>query len=122
MKIRSYYDSIDGKYSAMDIIWMHNLCFAVGNAFKYLVRAGKKSPETYKDLNKALDYLNEFIVSPYSHEVIPGKYNVNVSKMFDVDDKLNEIIILICDTTNFLYHGQIRKAKQLLEDYIQCAA
>jgi len=44
------------KYEAIDIIEDYNLDFHLGNAIKYILRAGKKD-DKLKDLNKAIWYL-----------------------------------------------------------------
>ena len=44
------------KYEAIDIIEDYNLDFHLGNAIKYILRAGKKD-DKLKDLNKAMWYL-----------------------------------------------------------------
>ncbi len=42
---------------AIDIIEAYDLNFCVGNAIKYILRAGKKSNNKTEDLNKAIWYL-----------------------------------------------------------------
>lgn len=50
------------KYEVIDIIDDYNLNFNIGNACKYILRAGKKSKDTYvQDLNKAMWYINREI-------------------------------------------------------------
>jgi len=53
----SHYNS--GSIEVIDAIEDWNLGFSLGNAVKYISRAGKKSPETYlQDLEKAVWYIN----------------------------------------------------------------
>lgn len=52
----------DGKIEVWDYIKDKNLNYFLGNAIKYISRAGKKSKETYvQDLEKAIAYLNKEI-------------------------------------------------------------
>lgn len=47
-----------GQVQVIDIIKMYQLDFALGNATKYLLRAGKKDVNTYvQDLEKAVWYI-----------------------------------------------------------------
>ena len=48
------------KFEVIDIIEDYNLGFCMGNAIKYLLRAGKKDDEI-QDLNKALWYVQRRI-------------------------------------------------------------
>ena len=51
-----------GGIETIDIIEAFGLDFCLGNAVKYILRAGKKSPETFgEDLKKAVWYLNRAI-------------------------------------------------------------
>lgn len=53
---------IDGKIEAIDFIEDKKLDFHLGNAVKYIARAGKKNPTEYKqDLEKARWYLDRKI-------------------------------------------------------------
>ena len=50
-----------GEYEAIDVIEDWKLGFHLGNALKYICRAGKKDPEKLKeDIEKAIWYLNRF--------------------------------------------------------------
>lgn len=52
----------DGKIEVIDFIEDKNLGYHLGNAVKYISRAGKKDPEkTAEDLRKAVWYLNRYI-------------------------------------------------------------
>lgn len=51
-----------GKIEAIEVIEDQKLDFHLGNAFKYLVRAGHKDPDTFvEDLQKAIWYLKRRI-------------------------------------------------------------
>lgn len=52
----------DGKIEVIDFIEDKKLGFHLGNAVKYIARAGKKNPEkTGEDLRKAIWYINRYI-------------------------------------------------------------
>lgn len=52
----------DGKIEVIDFIEDKNLGFHLGNAVKYIARAGKKDPaKTVEDLNKAKWYIQRHI-------------------------------------------------------------
>lgn len=58
----SYYNS--GKIEVIDFIEDQNLDFCLGNAVKYISRAGKKDPDKMiEDLEKARWYINHKIAS-----------------------------------------------------------
>jgi len=51
-----------GTYEAINVIKEWELNFALGNAVKYICRAGRKNPKTLiQDLEKAVFYLNSEI-------------------------------------------------------------
>lgn len=49
-----------GKFEVIDIIEAFNLNFSMGNAIKYILRAGKKGSRQ-EDLKKAIWYINREI-------------------------------------------------------------
>ena len=52
----------DSGHEVIDVIEAWGLNFNLGNAIKYIARAGKKDPKKYKeDLNKAVWYINNQI-------------------------------------------------------------
>lgn len=56
----AYYTS--GKIEVIDYIEDQKLPYHLGNAIKYISRAGKKDPEkTVEDLQKAVWYINRYI-------------------------------------------------------------
>lgn len=57
----SHYGGKDNLYEAIKIIEAHNLGFHLGNAIKYILRAGKKTSDPTEDLEKAIFYLNRQI-------------------------------------------------------------
>lgn len=59
----------DGKIEVIDFIQDKKLGFCLGNAVKYIARAGKKDPsKVIEDLKKAAWYLNREI------EMLEGKH------------------------------------------------
>jgi hypothetical protein len=52
-----HYGGKKNTYEAIKVIEAHNLDFCLGNAVKYILRAGKKDDIT-QDLEKAIWYLN----------------------------------------------------------------
>ena len=51
-----------GKYEVIDVIDDWKLGFSLGNAVKYIARAGKKDPsKEIEDLRKAVFYINHEI-------------------------------------------------------------
>jgi hypothetical protein len=60
-----HYGGKGNPYEVVKIIeangWLEGFC--LGNTTKYIMRAGKKSPDKIQDLEKGLWYLNYFIES-----------------------------------------------------------
>ena len=62
----NYYGGKDNTYEVFKALeaWGLDKDFYLGNVIKYVVRAGKKNPDTYKeDLHKAMVYLQKRIES-----------------------------------------------------------
>jgi hypothetical protein len=58
----AHYGGAENPYEAIKVINAWSLGFALGNAVKYISRAGKKDPEKLvEDLRKAAWYLNHEI-------------------------------------------------------------
>lgn len=58
----SHYGGKDNPYEAIKVIRAWKLGFSLGNAVKYIARAGKKDPsKTIEDLKKARWYIDEEI-------------------------------------------------------------
>lgn len=56
-----HYGGAANPYEAIKVIDALGLNFALGSAFKYLARAGKKSPDPVEDLKKARWYIDHEI-------------------------------------------------------------
>jgi hypothetical protein len=57
----AHYGGADNPYEAIKIIEAWSLGFCLGNVVKYILRAGKKSPDMLADLRKARWYLDREI-------------------------------------------------------------
>jgi uncharacterized protein DUF3310 len=60
----------DTTYEVIKVIHAWNLGFNLGNAVKYIARAGRKKPDKIEDLKKAIFYIN------YEIELLEGKREV----------------------------------------------
>jgi hypothetical protein len=66
-----HYGGKDNVYEAIKVIRAWRLGFCLGNAVKYIARAGKKDPaKEIEDLKKAVWYLNEHIKELEGGEVV----------------------------------------------------
>lgn len=57
----AHYGGADNPYEAIKVIEAWDLGFCLGNAVKYIARAGKKHPDRIVDLRKAIWYINREI-------------------------------------------------------------
>ncbi len=57
----AHYGGADNLYEAIKVIEAWGLGFCLGNAVKYISRAGVKSPDPLEDLRKARWYLDREI-------------------------------------------------------------
>jgi hypothetical protein len=68
-----------GGMESIDIIETYRLGFAVGNAVKYLLRAGRKSDDPRQDLEKARWYVQRAGARPrYDLQFAPASENAHV--------------------------------------------
>lgn len=59
-----HYGGKDNPYEAIKVIMAWNLDFCLGNAVKYISRAGKKDPKKEEeDIRKAVWYLEKYLSS-----------------------------------------------------------
>lgn len=56
-----YYGGESNVYECIKVIEAWNLGFHLGNALKYINRAGKKSDDPKQDLEKAIWYIQRYI-------------------------------------------------------------
>lgn len=70
----AHYGGEDNLYEAIKVIEAWNLNFHLGNAVKYISRAGKKDDKkTIEDLEKAIWYIKRHIKIHGQHLYQPGK-------------------------------------------------
>lgn len=100
-----YYKSEDGKLEAFDVIDSFGLNFNLGNALKYIIRAGKKDDKE-KDLRKAITYLER--------EINPNKKNNNLEDLEDVT-RSNESKMLELNMLSDLQEKLMLNLKRTME-------
>ena len=106
----------DGKYECIDFIHQYGLGFDLGNAVKYITRAGIKNKDTYiQDLEKALWYLEHHIKDPIS-PVVFSKPN-----MIPVDDYCHDKMLTdeLTRVIEDIVNDDIGTAAWILTKYIQ---
>ena len=106
----------DGKYECIDFIHQYGLGFDLGNAVKYITRAGIKSENTYiQDLEKALWYLEHHIKDPIN-PVVFSKHN-----MIPVDDYCHDKMLTdeLTRVIEDIVNDDIGTAAWILTKYIQ---
>lgn len=80
----------DGKIEVIDFIEDKKLGFHLGNAVKYISRAGKKDPaKTVEDLEKAIWYIKRFIEDYKEKESEHFEAEVSSKNNGDFDGDLN---------------------------------
>ena len=106
----------DGKYECIDFIESWGLGFHLGNAVKYITRAGKKDPKkTKEDLEKALWYLERF--TKYNHNVAANSSLDPISPVEYCNDKgLNPELSTVVNTITM---GRAQQAAYLLRVYLE---
>ena len=108
----------------IDFIESHKLGFSDGNAVKYLVRAGKKNPDTeIEDLEKALWYINRLIEKKYKMQYFGGILVPELVTAHQLNDSVGRIIACIvlgsfikARTKLTAYISDLKKAKENLAD------
>jgi hypothetical protein len=77
------------KYEPIKVIRDWNLGFSLGNAVKYISRAGRKDPlKTIEDLKKAIYYIQDEINVLSESEVHEQKFEYHVSQQMIADGRL----------------------------------
>ena len=86
----SHYTS--GDIEAIDAIWStgHGFGYCVGNALKYLLRAGKKAKDPVEDLRKAHWYLS-FLLSKLTDSADPRESREKLVHEFKVTEDYESI-------------------------------
>lgn len=76
-----HYGGEDNPYETIKVIEAWNMDFNLGNAIKYISRAGKKNNKVVEDLKKAIFYIDR--------EIQNYQLNLNV---LEINDKINQDI------------------------------
>lgn len=118
----------DGKYEVIDFIEQWGLPYHLGNAVKYICRAGKKDPDKYvEDLEKALWYIHRWNSKENSEDYAYRKLSIRrndkkIKHSEFVKDKglppqLGHVIFgcISYDDLN----GSIKRAERILRKYIE---
>lgn len=97
----------DGGYETIDFIEKMQLGYHLGNAVKYISRAGKKTADPIEDLNKAMWYLDRLMAIDVWDSTIKLQWlNDDIIKYCDAKGMGNDyfhLIFLIC--SNELTHA-----------------
>ena len=91
----SYY--ADGKIEVIEFIEDKNFGYCLGNAIKYISRAGKKSKETeIQDLQKAVWYINRRIQElSEQQETVNHEVPENCNRKVPSSDDIREILCMV---------------------------
>jgi hypothetical protein len=69
----AHYGGAENPYEALKVIEAWGLGFCLGNAVKYISRAGRKDPDAYvEDLRKARWYLDRQIAAAEARRELKG--------------------------------------------------
>lgn len=115
-----HYGGADNAYEAIKVIEAWELDFCLGNAVKYISRAGKKETDkTVQDLEKAKWYLERKISQLKSADGV----NINMSKQTAVDYLVKELSSILgpLETKpmqDLLMVDAINKAKQMEKEQL----
>ena len=105
----------EGKIEVIEYILDRNMNFCIGNAIKYLARAGFKYEDKYlEDLNKALWYLEKEVENPFNKNEI-GNEKIAVKDFLEdrsLDDEIKKIITLL---DNYLLKKECKYLKDGIE-------
>lgn len=100
----------DGKYETIDFIEDYGLTTHIGNAIKYISRAGKKDEDEYiQDLNKADWYLQRYL-----QYLETGRKHISVSDYC----KEKKLPLELTKVINCLVIGNYQTAHEILREYI----
>lgn len=78
-----------GGIETIDFIEAKQLDYHLGNAVKYITRAGKKDPNTYvEDLQKAIWYIQRKIDTPVDPDINPDTVSDETPNTSSSDDDL----------------------------------
>lgn len=116
------------KFEVIDVIFDWTRDFCLGNALKYIARAGRKENEI-EDLRKAKFYLQYFITNVnwdnWSSRIEqPNKYPIkDVLEEWRLPSELSEVVYYIGNLGNMVYHievtGALEESIKILDKYIK---
>lgn len=117
-----HYKTSEG-IQAIDVIEFFNLGLHLGNAAKYILRAGKKTKDPEIDLRKAHWYINRFCEGKFRRGYMDRKkmteqweFFEKVCRAFKLDDKLRLVMLQLVHPNNYKAPGV---ALTLLHGYIE---
>lgn len=93
----THYGGANNPYEAIEVIEACNCGFHIGNALKYISRAGKKSGQsTVKDLRKANWYLKRMVARNIKNGFVPTSNNpfsaLDVAKAWGLSSNLTDAL------------------------------
>jgi hypothetical protein len=98
----------DGGYETIDFIEKMQLGYHLGNAVKYISRAGKKTSDPIEDLNKAMWYLDRLMaIDVWESTLSHSGLNSDIIKYCDAKGMYNDyfnLLVFIC--TNSLTNAK----------------
>lgn len=98
----------DGKYEVIDFIECYGLGFHLGNAVKYISRAGKKDKsKEIEDLKKAIWYLERAKQAPFTKAINPSVNKEYISAYDFSEDKLLPYHLKLA-MINLVYGDQLK--------------
>ncbi len=116
------------KFQPIDLIEDRNISFCLGNAIKYISRAGKKDKEEYvTDLKKSIWYIDRAMINKEYEEQRQGKCKIDIEEYLK-DQNINfynsEAIKFIINIFDFQtgQHFALANAKRMIakeiDDYV----
>lgn len=108
-----------GKYQVIDLIEKFNLNFHLGNAVKYIIRAGQKD-DAAQDLKKAHWYLHRHVVGQFDKWT--GHWDSSFYQNFFSTTEMHKFNSALKDIVLEILRENTESALELLEKYINKAA
>lgn len=118
-----YYGGKDNPYEAIKVIEAWGLGFCLGNAVKYISRAGKKdSAKLIEDLEKAGWYIRRVMITQDFDYYIPfpSAYNpFEVARAWGISNRLEGVLIGIVSSLSLNSSRELNRACELLHDEVE---
>lgn len=117
-----------GGIEVIDVIERWGLGFELGNALKYICRAGRKGDDPYEDFKKALWYIRRAIES---EEIIslthiykpalrlPPISGEEVARAFDLSEAATEVVLAIKHYSMLTAKEDLKKAEAIINSIIE---